>query len=315
MDSDELYTCPGCGEPFASEEDWVFAHTCDACDQALCECPCFQCPACAAMFDSESECESDHFCGNCKNFVCACSCSDECCDECDADPCTCENLRSTALENWDLPEFFELVETCSLFYIQYDILLLDPTADSHPFDTLVSTLDGLFRRYVDMIVGGEVRHMISDPGGPVSDQLSAALSLTPNLTCPSRSSAWCIWKNFRAEHGLIALDWAIDAFGEQRRSLGGKTWSNIARTLKRREIGELSPILFIDACFGMEHNSGTFFDKACWLTSGLTAVLDGVRTGNLGSLYPRVPKLLEQKHRKLLEVENEASSEIQAAGR
>lgn len=43
---------------------------------------------------------------------------------------------------------------------------------------------------------------------------------------------------------------------------GGETWGHIADILEARLLGKLSPVVFIDTCWHLEHNSGSFIDKA-----------------------------------------------------
>ena len=329
----KIFLCPGgCNEKFYDEASWEAAHVCMPCGEPKCACSCDYCPCgelstcencascesccecvacseCGKIFSCQDTFDEDHMCSNCDKPTCDCVC-DNMCEDCGEDPCICIPTRAGALAAWEIPERFELTRACAAFYIRYDMVLVDPAGCAAAFDTVVGELDDLFRRYVDMIIGGEVRHILQEPGGPVAHQLETALEDSRDRKTVSRSNAWSVWKELRMKHGLVALDWAIDAFGERDRSMGGKRWSNIARVLKGRETGELSPTLFVDACFGLEHNSGTFFNKVGWDLGSLKDVLSDVRDGNLKALYYRIPLELKLKHKRLMEVEDAVTNRI-----
>jgi hypothetical protein len=52
------------------------------------------------------------------------------------------------------------------------------------------------------------------------------------------------------------------------------------------ETDELTPLMFVDTCWGLQHNGGAYFDKA-WPTKGLKNVLDA-------NLAEDIPLLLTQ---------------------
>ena len=133
-----------------------------------------------------------------------------------------------------------------------------------------------FSRYTDMVVGGELRHTQHTQGMP--NKLKQALKdntlLGPKSS--SRHGAWEGWYWFRSRYGVLATQWAVDAYNDETKwskGYGGKPWANIANTLCMFERDQITPHSFVDTCWGLQHNGGVYFNK-WWDTSGLKHVLD-----------------------------------------
>ena len=102
----------------------------------------------------------------------------------------------------------------------------------------------------------------------------------------NRHQAWNAWKYFRRQYGNIALTWAEDTFVLFKgNGFGGPRWANIAKTLRHFVTGEYSPIMFIDTCWGLQHNGGSYFNKA-WTTTGIATVLNYNQNEQLHELIP-----------------------------
>jgi phosphohistidine swiveling domain-containing protein len=68
---------------------------------------------------------------------------------------------------------------------------------------------------------------------------------------------------------------------------GGRRWAAISKVLVAYLQGELTPVLFVDSCFNLQHNNGTVFGKFAWLmidSMMLRNQLDARRNGD--SLEP-----------------------------
>ncbi len=177
-----------------------------------------------------------------------------------------------ALKLWNVDDTLNLVTLAADFYLLYDLSLDE--RDEGRFAPLLAMLTEQFVHYTDMIIGGEVRHVRSCWNGTTKlpKELTAAFFGTKEESA-SRPIAWMKWKDFRAEHGVNALDMAITTFKSYRRDqFGGQRWANITETLWLYETGELTSLMFVDFCWGLQHNGGTYFNKV-W-TDNVATVLD-----------------------------------------
>lgn len=190
---------------------------------------------------------------------------------------------------WGIEPSLKLATECADFYL----LLLMSMTDFHrqeeakdAFEFKLSYLLSQFRRYTDMAVGGELRHgkrMVRkklDIPKPLRDALANS-----SLGTGSRSIAWSEWYYFRKRYGTMALRWAETAFKAFRPGgYGGPKWANIAATLRKYEEGTLSPLSFVDTCWGLQHNGGIYFGKAWYTGNGLAQYLNA----NLKSNYEKL---------------------------
>lgn len=127
------------------------------------------------------------------------------------------------------------------------------TLQSH----LVNKLDEAFREYAFLAIGGEVRHH------PASEMPSAG-----------RSNTWAWWRAMGDKYGRAQLiEDAIVLFDDYGWSAGygGEKWAEAARILLARENGTLDARTFVDRCFTLQHNGGSFLDKLRWAQDGTLA--------------------------------------------
>ena len=184
--------------------------------------------------------------------------------------------QQVASGTWDLEEALPLSREAADWYLLYS-LWLDDKDEAGLFMRQTSRLKAQFARYADMVVGGELRYTlghVTEPELTLPEELYDALS--NHFGNVSRSEAWEAWYSFRRSHSTNALYWAesaFKAFGGDSHTYGGSKWAYIARTLRMYETGEISPIVFVDMCWGLEHNGGQFFGKL-WSTYRLKSVLD-----------------------------------------
>ena len=166
--------------------------------------------------------------------------------------------------------------------------------------------------YCDMALGGELRHANSYSG--IQAKLPKELwEYVPKYS--NRMAAWLIWKQYRNKKGLEALKVAETVFSTSgwSRAFGGKAWANIATHLISYLEGEISPELFVDIAFALQHNTGTVFNKHFSDLSQLKEVLDANLYGNrivllktatehVAILYKGVLKQREKARAELLEI-------------
>ncbi len=184
--------------------------------------------------------------------------------------------RIVATNTWDLQEALPLARKAADWYLLYS-MWLDDKDETGRFKSLTDELCNQFARYADMVVGGELRYTLGHVDNAeyeLPEELYDALRY--HFTHASRSDAWEAWKTFRSRHNTNALYWAetaFESFSHSAATYGGTKWAYIARTVRMYETGEISPIMFVDMCWGLEHNGGQFFGKL-WNTHRLKSVLD-----------------------------------------
>jgi hypothetical protein len=117
----------------------------------------------------------------------------------------------------------------------------------------IDYLDDVFRRYVDMVVGGELRHH---------------RAVRKRVLHYERPLAWRQWKEIREKVGTQALRDAIELFKDfHSGSFGGEAWANCTDILLKRETGVFDKLTFIDRVFDAQHNGGSLLNKVEWQTS------------------------------------------------
>jgi hypothetical protein len=200
-----------------------------------------------------------------------------------------------AYETWDLPNDLSLPREAATFYLLLDLHLDD--LDQGHFDSHVKRLATLFGSYSDMVVGGELRYALNQVDNidfRVHSTLVEELRRS-RFNRHSRCEAWEEWYNIRAKHGIDALRWAEEAFRAFGRpaTYGGDKWAYIAETLRKYESGEYSPLLFVDMCWGLEHNGGQFFGKL-WQTYSLKPVLDANQREDMDTLLDHTNKITRE---------------------
>ena len=199
---------------------------------------------------------------------------------------SCE--QTIAQETWGLEPGLNLAREAADWYLLMDLWL--DKKDGDRFMRRTARLAEMFSSYADMVIGGELRYTlghVDNPDEVLDDEIAIHLKQNSNA---GRSEAWESWNDFRDSMGTSALymaEGAFDAFGDSQ-SYGGPKWAYIVHTLLMYETSEISPITFVDMCWGLEHNGGQFFGKL-WSTYTLQTVLDA-------NVQEDTPILLHQAH-------------------
>lgn len=166
-----------------------------------------------------------------------------------------------ALELWDVHPMLNLSEACAAFYLTMD-LDIDGLDTENTYKEIETYLTRQFSNYTDMVVGGELRHAAHKVKAKAEIPTRIAHALKSVLLVPSRSEAWLAWYHLRRTYGVQALRWAEVTFKLFKGGgYGGPAWANIAAHLRRWEQGEYGNQLFVDFCWGLEHNGGNYFNK------------------------------------------------------
>lgn len=282
--------CPHC-PLFIRDPNHTCCQFCLQCDMG---CQCWTCEYCDGTYPADSKhakcimedcdsCDTNYKCGHCW------------------DCCSClgpgYNAYEKAFKDWGLPTSFNLTRAAADYYILYYLKLRGHKPEL--FDEHLAKLTTILVPYTDMVIGGELRHLYRR-GRPTS----AALPLEAFAPQHSdRSVAWQEWKEIRNKHGLKALESARDYCNNMgvKNGYGGAMWGNIVDNLLMYEEGQLPPNLFIDFTWGLEHNAGTYFNKAStWKRNSLQAVLDSNLTGDVETLLKFATEEVRQTYHDFL---------------
>lgn len=221
-----------------------------------------------------------------------------------------------AAETWNIPRQLNVASWAALFYILYARHLREDQQATQELQFLIDRLAPLFANYIDMVVGGEARHMPRFSGGiytkgAAPKDVEAEALTSPHISLDPKTGAlallgakhdkigltsdrtqcWIQWRTLRKELGIDALNWCIMShLTSQSHSYGGPLWANAANLVRLREKGEKSDVFFIDQAFSLQHNGGDIFNKL-WNVNSLGQVLDLAFKGETAKL----PKFLTDR--------------------
>ena len=161
----------------------------------------------------------------------------------------------------------DLARACADFYLlSYLRRLHYIAAAGRALDELAGDLAPEFARYLDLACGGELRHASSWP---------MELPACPMLGRGScRSLAWRDWLSW--EDPVYRARYAAEAFEQAAwpsRNYGGEPWAEIALVLELHLTGKMSPEVFVDRVWNLQHHGGICLNKV-YDTEGLGPVLE-----------------------------------------
>uniref|UniRef100_A0A6H1ZGA9 Uncharacterized protein n=1 Tax=viral metagenome TaxID=1070528 RepID=A0A6H1ZGA9_9ZZZZ len=258
--------------------------TCEECGCSPCEC----CPDC----ERPPGCCT---CNDCPDCGCdPCTCNE--CENCGEDPCVCGPSEKTASILWGLDQELNLTREAADFYVLV-ALTVDYPNDARPKYALVEKVGYLadqFARYIDMAIGGELRHAPSE-----LDECDFEGYKIPKTA--HRGAAWAKWKDIREEKGIQALKGAWNIFSAPGwgDSYGGESWARVANALIQYESGEWSPQMFVDQVFSIRHNGGPVFDKI-WNLGYLEFILNDAQHARILNIVQRASDGVKNLHYALL---------------
>lgn len=290
--------CPDCCECTSCDDcGYKYGDVCGNCEKCENCCSCYYCESCEKKVDDDNfchncchglncccDCSTCDDCGNTTNNWCeehekckpCCGCGQQRLD----DPGWRRRGQKVVVEYED-PQYGKYLNWDPAAFMA-DFYLLDYMAATHVFsycndvelrtsleafadvarekrDAVVAEIDPVFREYVDIAVGGEVRHhravsrMRTPDGAPISDRLDGR-----------RERAWGEWKSVRKQLGPQALLDAAELFYDMSDGYGGKKWAAAAEILHARETGKIPAWMFVDRVFTMQHNGGMLLNKVAW---------------------------------------------------
>ena len=163
-------------------------------------------------------------------------------------------------KQWEL-EDLNLQRECADFYTAYDICTNGEQGVRELYlNPMVARLAKQFASYLDMAVGGELRHCSHTIGNlnawiSKSDTHKAVLGKAKSTG--GRHAMWSEWKQMRDALGLDALKVARDTFlnGGWSSSFGGKKWGLAAKVLVDYLEGEINDVIFVDTVWSLQHNT------------------------------------------------------------
>lgn len=269
--------CSDCGE----DDGKPVCHNCDSCKGC---CNCVTCTTCKANFYDDDSCPKCTLCPDCddcpvcegcdsKDDIQECGFCEGCCDCAEEDggsehgedvedvPWAAGSYKMSNVlpdgywKKWDpvqaMADFYVLsyMDTTPPVGAPDERVALAAIADIAKAvrEHLVEEFDPVFVQYVDMIVGGEVRH----------HKQAKALK-------GERTHAWWRWPAIRAQYGDKVLLDAARMFDTMGGGIGGPPWASAARLLHARITGKIPAWCFVDRVFSMEHHNGSLFNKVPW---------------------------------------------------
>jgi len=194
---------------------------------------------------------------------------------------------------------FYLLEYLKQLHTRFRLGRASQVADL--FEDKKALLTAQFVAYVDMAIGGELRHAA---GQTQMTTLPAPIqmALRGDMMPGDRAATWSKWYSLRERFGTRLLYWTVEAFSKVHwgsGSFGGVRWGEAAATLLRweeaqdrndmmlkgnerdgyRQVPVDHDLMFIDTVFSLQHNGGAFLNKV-WHTEGLLRVLDAAFQGD-----------------------------------
>ena len=183
-------------------------------------------------------------------------------------------------EKWGVNPNLVLTEWCADFYTLY-FLALDHEDVKPKFEEYKEQLLVQFVNYIDMALGGELRHSKTRATGtvkikgmsPIHQKILAEMQ---EASAYGRAPAWDKWRGIRDKYGLEALVVAEDAFKKMSWSgaYGGKKWGTAAEILRHYLENNITATTFVDTVWGLQHNCNYILDKVWQVSASLKFILD-----------------------------------------
>lgn len=300
--------CHGCEEMVSSDEFLCGIH-CNSC------CDCNQCEAYYCGSFHPQHVPFCHDCNQCEDY---CSCQPR--GRCDCETCqphkSFNSYRQYRVPGWivrgdvfpsDPGESVKNVllkdqiaivhprRSMADFYLLDFVLLVtskDPATRKLAQDAkrlqdhIVSVCDPAFRDYGFAAIGGELRYH-------------------PNVGASmpsSRQDCWNYWSLMgeTVPRSTLLAD-AVEIFGDVSywgvsTSVGGEKWRQCAEVCRSREAGEMDPKTFVDRCFSLQHNGGSFLNKVSWCgeydATNSMQTIGNAHSGNYNNNIPDFSVLL-----------------------
>ena len=201
-----------------------------------------------------------------------------------------------------------LTNYCAKFYALNFLSLEKPKIYRPLFNKFSNKLSKLFFNYSFKAIGGELRHFtlnsLSRQYLQDNIEKQTVYEAIINSRYCNRASFWKKWENLSKKEASkeYLLDLAANIFInlDFPANCGGKNWAKIADIALSYAKKEISPTIFVDTCWGLEHNSASFFDKRWKIPSCLPTLLDAGRSENTAVFYHALTEEEETLKKELL---------------
>jgi len=175
------------------------------------------------------------------------------------------------------------------------------------FERHVAEVAKEFSAYLDMAVGGEVRHGFCWPSRiePFDGRFTREYLMPCNEHEFSRSFAWDAWMRARRKAPKATLPWlrqaarAFTSYEWKGDGVGGDGWALAARVTFDYLSGTLRARTFVDRAFTIQHNNGHIFDKTYGNLKDLTKALEEQAAGDYRALSVRATPFVARRWRNL----------------
>lgn len=207
--------------------------------------------------------------------------------------CVLERSVARSQGVWDERD---LAEAAADFYLLENLAAGGDEEAVRKLARLEEQLASEFVSYLDMAIGGELRHARRHLG---EEALPRDIACFFREVCPGhRGKAWLVWTVVRRAKGPRALEIAEELFSDSRwrENFGGWAWGSVTRLLRRYLQGDLSSRIFVDQCFSLEHNNGSVFNKL-YDTTKLARVLVAQSEDDYEGLLARASKEVRRRWR------------------
>ena len=129
-------------------------------------------------------------------------------------------------------------------------------------EQLIEEFDQVFLRYAQMVCWGELRYhpalFVNGNGRPYD---------------PGRTTTWLVAAKYTRNAPPEAWTDIANMFRDIQRAcngdtnVGGESWATIAEVIQLRLMNKLSPKLWCDRVFNLQHNGGSLLNKVVWKNS------------------------------------------------
>ena len=206
------------------------------------------------------------------------------------------------VELWGIDRNIKLSRECADFYTLYD-LSLDHEEVKPEFQVKCDFLAEQFTNYLDMAIGGELRHGKGQCSNLSEVEKSGTyiVKYIKSSSNGTRHSAWANWKKIRKTLDLDALRIAENIFtnGSWGSAYGGKKWGTATRVLLAYLTGESTKTMFVDTVWSLQHNN-TYIQDKVWSVNDLKYILDAKFEGHIDYIVkfasPKVQELWNKFH-------------------
>ena len=175
------------------------------------------------------------------------------------------------------------------------------------FEKVCRELSDEFAIYLDMAVGGELRHCWDHNNPAKHSAVPAGIEKYKEAMADfsggedQRREGWRKWMALRRsapKKTLVWVKWASEIFvaDEWREGgTGGEGWSTVAKVTYEYLCGNMKRRTFIDRAFTLQHNNGYVFDKTYNSLGDLDEALKEQAAGNYRALARRATPFIASR--------------------